>query len=67
MNTFNEAKANELIKLYPKYKDGILEALETNKPFPTDWLERGINPLFRPHETLLMIDLFNELKNKLNI
>jgi tetratricopeptide (TPR) repeat protein len=65
---FNEKKAKELIKLYPEHEDGILEALETNKPYPKDWLEKRINPLFRPHEVMLMIDLLSDLnkKNKIN-
>lgn len=60
-NRFNERTANELICKYPEYKEGILEALETNQPYPNDWLEKGINPIFRPHETILMIDLLENM------
>lgn len=62
VNRFNEKKANELISLYPEYKEGILEALETNKPYPADWREKKIEPLFRPHETMLMIDILEQTK-----
>ena len=60
-NHFNEQKANELIKHYPEHKDGILEALELNEPYPNDWYEKRVNPLFRPHETILMIDLLKDM------
>lgn len=56
-NYFNEKVANELIEQYPEHKEGILEALETNEPYPNDWLEKGINPLFRPYDSMFMIDL----------
>lgn len=56
-NYFNDKKANELIEKYPEHKEGILEALETNKPYPENWLEIGVNPLFRPHDAIFLIDL----------
>ncbi|MBR8706214.1 hypothetical protein [Bacteroides pyogenes] len=59
-NLFNEKKASELINIYPEHKDGILEALETNEPYPNDWMDRGVDPLFRPHDVMLMIDLLHD-------
>lgn len=60
-NYFNEKTANELIKKYPEHKEGILETLETNKPYPFDWYEREMNPLFKPHDVMLMIDLLENI------
>lgn len=60
---FNEKAASGLIKKYPEHKEGILEALETNKPYPFDWYEKGINPLFRPHDVMLMIDLLDDIND----
>lgn len=60
-NFFNEKRANELVRKYPEHKEGILEALETNKPYPFDWYEKGVSPLFRPHDVMLMIDLLENI------
>lgn len=60
-NYFNEKIADELIRKHPKHKEGILEALETNKPYPDDWYEKSVNPLFRPHDVMLMIDLLENI------
>ena len=60
-NYFNEKIANDLIEKYPEHKEGILEALETNEPYPKDWIEKQINPLFRPYDVMLMIDLLTDM------
>lgn len=59
---FNEKIANELISAHPEHRNGILNALETNTPYPEDWMEKGINPLFRPHDVMLMINLLEDLQ-----
>lgn len=63
-NYFNEKKANELIAIYPELRNGILDALETNSPYPEDWQEKEIEPIFRPHDVMLMIDLLEDLGNE---
>lgn len=60
-NYFNENEANELIEKYPDHKEGILESLETNKPYPENWMEIGVNPLFIPHDTMFLIDLLIDM------
>lgn len=60
-NYFNENEANELIEKYPDHKEGILESLETNKPYPENWMEIGVNPLFIPHDTTSLIDLLIDM------
>lgn len=60
-NYFNEKVSNELIEKYPEHKEGILNALETCTPYPEDWLEMGINPLFRPYDTIFLIDLLTDM------
>ena len=60
-NYFNEKIANELIERYPEHKEGILEALETNEPYPNDCSEKQVNPLFSPHNVMFMIDLLTDM------
>ena len=60
-NYFNKNEANELIEKYPDHKEGILESLEANKPYPENWMEIGVNPLFIPHDTMFLIDLLIDM------
>lgn len=60
-NYFNEKIANELIEKYPEHKEGILEALETNEPYPNDWVKKQVNPLFSPYDVMFMIDLLTDM------
>lgn len=60
-NYFNEKIANELIEKYPEHKEGILDALETNEPYPNDWVEKQVDPLFSPYDVMLMIDLLTDM------
>lgn len=63
-NEYNEKEANRLTKKFPQYKDDFEECLETCEPFPKDWLEKNSNPLFRPDNTLFLIDLLDDLEEK---
>lgn len=64
---FNEKEANELIEMFPEYKDDILLSLETNENlYPAPYWDE-YNPLWRPNSTILLIDLLEYAKKKYNI
>lgn len=58
-NEYSYQEAMRIIRKHPEYKEGILDALETNKPFPTDWKENGV--IFRPYDVMMMIGLLDKL------
>ena len=63
---FNEKEANELIEAYPEYKDDILLSLETNENlYPAPYWDE-YNPLWRPNNTIFLIDLLEYTKRRRN-
>lgn len=63
---FNEKEANELIDTFPEYKDDILLSLETNENlYPAPYWDE-YNPLWRPNNTILLIDLLEYTKKRSN-
>ena len=63
---FNIKEANELIEAFPEYKDDILLSLETNENlYPAPYWDKD-NPLWRPNNTILLIDLLEYAKKKYN-
>lgn len=63
-NFFNKKEAHELIEVYPEYKDDILLCLETNENLhPSPYWDK-YNPLWRPNNTIFLIDLLEYAKEK---
>nr|DAL67131.1 MAG TPA: Tetratricopeptide repeat [Bacteriophage sp.]DAR34590.1 MAG TPA: Tetratricopeptide repeat [Caudoviricetes sp.] len=61
---FNQKEANELILMFPEYKDDILLSLETNENLYPSPYWNEYNPLWRPNNTILLIDLLEYAKRK---
>lgn len=63
---FNKKEANELIEAFPEYKDNILLSLETNENlYPAPYWDK-YNPLWRPNDTIFLIDLLENVKKRCN-
>ena len=63
-NYFNQKEANDLIDMFPQYKDDILLCLETNENFyPSPYWDK-YNPLWRPNNTMLLIEHYEYMKEK---